>query len=81
MYVSQLLPLCTPGEWIILASALRAIFKKERETIFRILMFVDAVFLLCTVIKRKGFEENDCAVSCLEYCIGNLVSVLKVCTN
>jgi hypothetical protein len=31
------------------------------------------------VIEREGFAEDECALSCLDYCIRNLGLILKVC--
>jgi hypothetical protein len=44
-------------------------------------MFADSVLLLLAVIKREGIQENECALSCLDYCIRNLGLILKVRTN
>jgi len=43
------------------------------------LLFTDSVLLLLLVIEREGFAEDDCALSCLDYCIRNLGLILKVC--
>lgn len=41
--------------------------------------FADTVLLLLFVIEREGFMEDECALSCLDYCVRNLGLVLKVC--
>ena len=76
----QLLPLCTATEWKTVAHR----FKEVSVYVSKISpllahCFADSVLLLLFVIEREGFAEDECALSCLDYCIRNLGLILKVC--
>jgi hypothetical protein len=66
-------------EWRRLAKGLNRVYMNKMEnTVPQILTFADSVLLLLTVIKREGIQEDDRALTCLDYCIRNLGLVLKV---
>jgi hypothetical protein len=44
-------------------------------------LFADSVLILLSVIKRESIQEDECVLSCLDYCIRNLGLVMKVCTS
>jgi hypothetical protein len=44
-------------------------------------LFADSVLILLSVIKRENIQEDECVLSCLDYCIRNLGLVMKVCTS
>jgi hypothetical protein len=76
--------LCTATEWKILAKKMKEIkiFTNEMESpVPQMHLFADSVLLLLFVIKREGLEEDECALSCLDYSIRNLGLVFKVCTS
>ncbi|XP_021914752.1 uncharacterized protein LOC110827415 isoform X2 [Zootermopsis nevadensis] len=77
---SKLLPLCTPTEWKILAKRMKEInicTSKVESPGPQMHLFADSVLLFLFVIKREGIQENECALSCLDYSIRNLGLVLK----
>jgi hypothetical protein len=66
----------------MLAKGMKEIRMNRKESTGpQIHIFADSVSLLLTLIKRKGIQENECVLSCLDYCIRNLGLILKVCTN
>jgi hypothetical protein len=75
----QLLPLCTATEWKTLAHRLKGVSNMDTTSPVLIHCFADSVLLLLLVIEREGFAEDDCALSCLDYCVRNLGLILKVC--
>jgi len=80
----QLLPLCTATEWKILAQRMKemCIFTNKMESCLpQMHLFPDSVALLLFMIRREDLQEDECALSCLDYSIRNLGLILKVCTS
>lgn len=76
--LSKVLPLCTAMEWKMLAKGMKILYMNKLESSVPLInIFADSVLLLLTVIKQKGIQENECVLSCLDYCIRNLGLILK----
>jgi hypothetical protein len=74
------LPLCTATEWKTLAQRFKEVsIYMNKFSPVPAHFFADSVLLLLLVIEREGFTEDECALSCLDYCIRNLGLILKVC--
>ncbi|KAJ9597538.1 hypothetical protein L9F63_011596 [Diploptera punctata] len=73
--LSKILPLCTVSEWTNLAVGLKKIEKNIPDMSDH--LFLNSVLLLTSVLKKEEVVENDCVLSCLDYCVRNLCIVTK----
>lgn len=76
--LSKLLPLCTATEWKTIAQRFKEVsIYTNKISPVPVHLFADSVLLLLFVVEREGFTEDECALSCLDYCVRNLGLILK----